>query len=249
MVEVLLSAGADVNKINRLARTPLFEAARNGRVEVVERLLSAGAHVKTPGHVNRTLLHRPVLARYTEVVRLLLAAGADANKAFRKHTPLLWAVFYGRTEMVELLLAAGADINKADRYGCTPLKLSRYGFIRIRFPVVSQMVRQWDSHSVRTPVALKQLCSIAIRQSLIPRPNLLYNAHKLPLPRLLISYLMLGGITTTTRDALARDDDDDDDEYDSEADVFEYSSDSDDEVDDWGECEVACGRAMVVPWS
>lgn len=42
-IEVLIKAGADVNRVDRRGRTPVFCAARVGNLEVVEALVKAGA--------------------------------------------------------------------------------------------------------------------------------------------------------------------------------------------------------------
>ena len=172
-VRFLLSTGADVNKMEPFGNTPLAVAARNGD---------------------------------TEMARLLLTVGADVHiaRGYSRQTPLHEAAGGGYTEMVEVLLSAGADVNKADRNGLTPLKLSRLGFVRTD---VSQMLVRWghrgdiwqNDNPASTPVELKQLCRITIRRSLIRRPNVVYHAHNLPLPRQLIRYLMLGGVAVMTR--------------------------------------------------
>eukprot|EP00731_Ephydatia_muelleri_P016141 Em0009g565a len=68
VVEMLLKAGADMNK------TPLYTAAENGHTAVVEMLLKARADM------NKTPLYVAAANGHTAVVEMLLMAGADVNK-------------------------------------------------------------------------------------------------------------------------------------------------------------------------
>lgn len=130
MVELLLSAGANVNKATYDGSTPLYTASSRGHTKVVKLLLTAGAHVNNadnPGHC--TALYAASSFSQVEVVRLLVQAGADANLA-DKHgwTPLFIASRQGDTEIVKLLLEGvpQIDVNSADEDDQTPLYIAAY---------------------------------------------------------------------------------------------------------------------------
>lgn len=100
--------------------TPLHEAARFGRPDIVRFFLDKGADVKARTESGGcTPLH---LAMSAEVAKLLLQKGADVNA--RDHygfTPLHSAVNMERAEVVKLLLEKGADVDAKDLDGDTPL--------------------------------------------------------------------------------------------------------------------------------
>ncbi|MDO4751970.1 MAG: ankyrin repeat domain-containing protein [Akkermansia sp.] len=124
-LQLLITAGADVNKADKWGVTSLYQAADNGRTEIVKLLLAApGIDVNKANKAGETPLYRAARFGHTECVKLLLAApGIEVNKAGEYgETPLFEAVSSRHTECVKLLLAApGIDVNKADKDGRTPL--------------------------------------------------------------------------------------------------------------------------------
>lgn len=117
-VRQLTEAGADMNATNDddlWERTPLMQAARLGRTEVVTFLLAKGADVTKPGDATgASPLKEAAYKGHIEIVRALLAAGAkpDYNADDQGRTPLLWALIGKETNtpaVVEALLKAGAN--------------------------------------------------------------------------------------------------------------------------------------------
>jgi ankyrin repeat protein/beta-lactamase regulating signal transducer with metallopeptidase domain len=92
--------------------TPLFRAARRGRLADLRRLLAAG---EDPNEISRgdgTALMAAVDNSHDDIVQELLRAGADPNIAVRGDgTALIFAARSGDTSLVNLLLAADADPN------------------------------------------------------------------------------------------------------------------------------------------
>ncbi|CAM0870391.1 unnamed protein product [Alopecurus aequalis] len=97
IAELLLYRGAYVDPICKKGKTPLFVAAQNGNVRMVELLLRHQAN-----------------------------AGADVN-AGRPFTPLVIAVAHGFTDCVKCLLEAGADANIPGKCGRTPAEIAVVG--------------------------------------------------------------------------------------------------------------------------
>jgi ankyrin repeat protein len=93
--------------------TPLQEAARKGRIELVGLLLSFGADVNAPaaGKSGSTALQSAARAGDMELVRFLLDAGADvdAKSSGGGHMVLAAAALAMSPETVRLLLDAGAN--------------------------------------------------------------------------------------------------------------------------------------------
>lgn len=112
-----------VNALNMEGRSPLHEAIRAGKVEVVRKMIAAGANLNLPDNRKTTPLHEAVLAGNTKMTLLLMEAGADVVKAQNAYNVplLLLAIRSDQTEAARLFLDAGADPDLADMQRVTPL--------------------------------------------------------------------------------------------------------------------------------
>lgn len=118
MLELILSAGAEVNAVNEKNTTALHLAARFNSRKIVALLLAAGADVHSNGE---TALSEAVEHHGAESVRLLLAAGADPNQSRPNgHSLLHIASQYADVEVAAALIAGGADVSARNRWGHTP---------------------------------------------------------------------------------------------------------------------------------
>jgi ankyrin repeat protein len=113
----LLKYGADMNREDSLARTPLFYAAQVGSADMVTILISHGAKITKSDWYWRSPLHEAVLNGYLPVVRVLLThwdpdrintpdAGGD--------TALSHALNTSAEEICVSLLEAGAGVRISD---------------------------------------------------------------------------------------------------------------------------------------
>lgn len=117
IIELLLTAGADVNR-GKEGITPLMVAACFGHLEAARALIDRGADVKreckTPDRLKNTI--SPVLLaankKHMALVKLLWDAGAPAKD--KRPTLLLAAAECGDAKEIKSLLAAGADPNAQD---------------------------------------------------------------------------------------------------------------------------------------
>ena len=122
VVDRLLAAGANKEKVNVNQATPLYIAAFGGHLPIVERLLQAGANKEKPNIKQATPLFAAASGGHVAVVDRLLAAGADKEKSNINHaTPLFIAAENGHVPVVEHLLAAGANKDKPNVNQATPL--------------------------------------------------------------------------------------------------------------------------------
>jgi ankyrin repeat protein len=118
IVKILLSANAavDVDAMEGGDYTPLYCAAKNGHVGIVEDLLAAGADVNKADDDGWTVLHTATDDNNSELLTTLLAANADVNAALEKSkaTALHIAARRGYKEAAKQLVDAGADLRCID---------------------------------------------------------------------------------------------------------------------------------------
>ena len=112
-------------------QTPLFSAAYDGDVEMVQVLLDYKADVNSRNEWGLTPLFAASCEAHPEtlhVVRLLLENGANPNVwTDEGKTPLHAASEYGSLEVVRLLLEYGADMESENKEGRTPFQVASQG--------------------------------------------------------------------------------------------------------------------------
>ncbi len=112
-LELLVAAGADVNRMDKRNPPPLTTAASSGSEACVKVLLDAGADVNVVmDPLKETALLKAVKGDHVACVKLLLESGADVNVVNKYNfTPLHYAVSNQNKELVKLLVDSGADVN------------------------------------------------------------------------------------------------------------------------------------------
>jgi ankyrin repeat protein len=127
LIEILLTAGANIDAPNIDGRTPLHYAAFHGSKEIIKILLAAGANIDATDINGVTPLYLATFYKHKEIVDALLAARANPNIPCNDgKTPLHRAVYTGSKEIVEALLAARANPNIPCNDGKTPLHTAVY---------------------------------------------------------------------------------------------------------------------------
>jgi hypothetical protein len=108
VAEVLLDAGAQIERSTYEGDRPMHCAAVRGKRRTVRLLLSRGAMVNARCDAGTTPLMYGTLSGDSEMVRLLLRAGAKVNlKDNQGGCALTWGI--EKPGVVAILLAAGAD--------------------------------------------------------------------------------------------------------------------------------------------
>lgn len=131
-VQVVLKAGADVNRRDLEGRLPLYRACGNS-TEIVQALLEHGADPSLVNGDGAHSLHYCVSRNLSQRLQILLEAGAPVNLVEKNsaESALYVACDEGRLECAKLLLNYGAEPNLG-RKGTTPLMAaSRHGSLAL----------------------------------------------------------------------------------------------------------------------
>ena len=120
---LLTAAGANVNSVISIGKTPLLCATECGMERTMALLIEAGADVNKPfRRSGETPLMKAVKHGHVNCARLLLDSGADVNtRCGQGYTALFRAVERNHTVLVDILIEAGADVNVFTGYGTTAL--------------------------------------------------------------------------------------------------------------------------------
>lgn len=153
VIRELIKLGALIvdPRVSHQAMPALHEAARMGRLGVMDVLLKAGAKLEDTSAHGSTALWEAVYAGNPAAVRWLISQGSDANgKTLQlngKVKPLLiQAAHLGELEIVEALLDAGAD-PKVSFLGWTPLM---HAAVNGHLEVVKCLIKRGQSPEAAT---------------------------------------------------------------------------------------------------
>ena len=123
VLERLLQKPRNPNDTNSDGETPLFHAAEQGHVRLMEILLEAGAKTDQPEFARGwTPLMSAAAQGHLDTVCCLVEAGAAQDKT-NAHggTPLLVAAGNGHLDIVRFLVESGAAKDQAENNGATLL--------------------------------------------------------------------------------------------------------------------------------
>ncbi len=128
-LEVLLSAGADLEIRNKDQHSPLYCALHNGQVETARILLERGARFSEADAHGSFPWHLALLGKKTQLIEMLMDKGANVNAPHptNRITLLHMATRDNQVEIVRFLLEHKADVNAADSTGDTALHYAAQG--------------------------------------------------------------------------------------------------------------------------
>ena len=122
MMELFVSRGADINKVNSNGEQALLHEAWKGKLDAVRWLVERGARLNRQGK-QWGALHYAAFGGHADVVAYLLERGADINAlSTNGSTPLMMAAREGRESIARTLLASGARTDVVNEYGDDALR-------------------------------------------------------------------------------------------------------------------------------
>ena len=125
MVQVLLSAGANINAPSRYGVTPLMHLGSNATVELLRDLLAAGADIHAADETGMTALLKVAGNSKFEVVDGLIKAGARIDlKDNEGTTALMNAAGNEDSRVVKFFIGAGLDVTAKNQNGQTALMIA-----------------------------------------------------------------------------------------------------------------------------
>ncbi|XP_076268661.1 transient receptor potential cation channel subfamily A member 1-like [Rhynchophorus ferrugineus] len=161
IANILLGEGAEADICNDRNETPLYWAAIESRLDVVDCLLERKVRVDVPDNkAARTPLSWACRLGFLDIVRRLVAAGADINhQDNNKHTPLTLAAYFGHLEIVKELLGNKSPkvrVDVADVDGKTALSWAcEFGHLEIiRLLIYKHADVNHQDEDKRTPLIL-----------------------------------------------------------------------------------------------
>jgi uncharacterized protein len=125
VIEVLVSAGAQIDAVDNQGSSSLLKAIKNNRIPLAVKLIEKGANVNLANSKGQNPFMLAMEKENPELIKALIKAGIDLNITNEEgRTPLMMLALVGKNELVQAFIEAGADINKQDVLGQTALMLA-----------------------------------------------------------------------------------------------------------------------------
>lgn len=123
IVDLLISLGANINKLDRGGASALIYACQNQATETVKLLLTKKVHLNVETYEGQTPLTCATAKNNLKIVAMLVAAGAPVNHQGVRNstTPLIMACSRGYHDLVQFLLRHNARTDQVMNDGRTAL--------------------------------------------------------------------------------------------------------------------------------
>ncbi|XP_065845194.1 putative ankyrin repeat protein RF_0381 isoform X2 [Oscarella lobularis] len=122
MAKFLISAGADIEALNKWGRTPFLEAAYSGAEGTLNVLIEKGCNIHAKSaQTGEGALGLASQKGHLKIGKRLVGLGLDVNEANRQgNTSLHRSCKNNHVEMAKFLISVGADIEALNKWGRTP---------------------------------------------------------------------------------------------------------------------------------
>jgi ankyrin repeat protein len=139
IINLLVDAGADLNRVNPITgEPPIIYALNNLQIEILDLLTQKGADldlIQPKSFISNLLFGLTISQEYMGLMKLLIDKEiVDVNTIFpiAGDTPLIQAINRGQLKVVKVLIAHGADVNLKNSSGVTPLDVAaREGHLEV----------------------------------------------------------------------------------------------------------------------
>ncbi|KAK6169523.1 hypothetical protein SNE40_020563 [Patella caerulea] len=118
-VQLLVTKGMDINKLNQLNETPLYLAIRKRNEEMVKALIKShcGVNIKV-GNNMASVLMTSIRSYQTTIAEILIETGCDVNIPDKNGvTPLMECIKADNLVLLKQLIDRGASVNAKDNEG------------------------------------------------------------------------------------------------------------------------------------
>jgi ankyrin repeat protein len=126
-VKALLAKGAKINNASTNNRTPLYDAFKKNRPEIVQLVIAALESINQPVYLEEfSAMQVAAICDSTAAATALIAKGANLNQCTtrRQSTLLHLAAESNSVNVVNILIEAGANRDAKNALGLTPLDLA-----------------------------------------------------------------------------------------------------------------------------
>lgn len=169
VVDLLIAAGADVNKIDKMEQSPMSNAIKADGGVIMRKLIKHGADVNlSRGEGRASYLSLALRWNFYDLAYLLVKKGADVNVKYLGTPAIVHAAQYEASiDLLKLMLARGANINITDDQGSSALfqihSRDQLAFHRlVACGVDVNIQNQWDRTAMHSFVIIDDLSSIAL---------------------------------------------------------------------------------------
>jgi ankyrin repeat protein len=162
IVEMLSSAGAQINARNAKGRTALHLAVTGDHLDLIRFLIEKGAEINVRDVEGTSPLDDAVWRGYLDATAILLAHGALLNEPEAKTgaTPVNEAAYLGKTTLIRYLLQFNPDLRIPDKRGFTPLENA----IRMGKTDSALLFLEAEPKAQKTPQFLEKMMSSSIHK-------------------------------------------------------------------------------------
>lgn len=166
-VDALITAGVDINKINRFGDSPLTLAAAYAPASLVEKILNAKPELDARQRGGMTALHLAAMRNDPQIMKLLLDRGANPNlfstppsSPAQPMNALMLAIRNRNRDAVALLLTKGARANDTSPKGQSAMTLAKE---RKNQEIIDLLQQNGGADAAVTPDTARHALSVAIR--------------------------------------------------------------------------------------